>query len=469
MSTRTVTLTSESVVNVTPVEAFERFGRADARSWLFRAHCHEVAPGYAVSLDLPGTQGAAVLGHFRSVQPARSIVIEHDQPWRGQIRLRFDACGPSRTRVRVRAEVPVEGAQWLAQHRGASVPFPAPTGARRLGVLTSKSGSGAIYAAAAEYMAEVAVTELNLSGGVARKPVELLVADDATDHLQARRETLKLIEAGCQAIFACVTSASFASAAETAAAHDVLMVHPVINEGGMQADKAIRFGERPAAQLSALSAAVESSVSGNRWFMVGQRYSWSFGAHHAAAKVLDRAGSHVVAQRYTPLGTRDFSGIIDSIQASGADVVMSSLVGADEVAFQQQAHASGLHKAAARVSLVMDECTLEHVGPQAGQGIWAALSYFQDVAGEHHHVANAYRDSFGPWAPPVSSFSVSMYEAVSQYLRIASGHPDDGAAAIARAWRNTGSGVSQERDLSKQRLYLALSGADGLKVYDRAG
>ena len=469
MNSATVTLSSEADVNLTPAEAFERFGRRDDAGWLFRARCHRVAPGYAVAIDLPGGCDAQVLGRLRVVLPGREIVIEHDQPWRGQLRIKFERTGMAHTRVRFRAQVPSEGLEWLARHRGASLPQPAPTGARRVGLLTSKSGSGAVYSMAAEYMAQLAVEEANASGGVGRRSVELLIADDATDHLQARRETVRLIEAGCQAVFACVTSASFAAAVAASEAHDVLMVHPVINEGGMEAKKVIRFGERPGAQMDALSRIVERETGGNRWFLVGQQYSWSFGAHRAAAKILDASGSRVVAQRFTPLGTREFSPIIDSIRASGADVVMSSLVGADEVAFQQQAYEAGLRDLASRVSLVMDECTLEHVGPAAGNGIWTALNYFQSVSSPgNDELLRAYREHFGPWAAPLSSLSTNMYEAIRQYLELAALHPDDTPSQIAADWRTRKSdkdGVGQ-RNMATQRLYLARAQAGVIRVLD---
>lgn len=469
MTSATVTLSSEADVNLTPAEAFERFGRRDDAGWMFRARCHRVAPGYAVAIDLPGGCDAQVLGRLRVVLPGREIVIEQDQPWRGQLRIKFERTGAAQTRVRFRAQVPSEGIEWLARHRGASLPSPAPTGARRIGLLTSKSGSGAVYSMAAEYMAQLAVEQVNTSGGVDHRPVDLLIADDSTDHLQARRETIRLIEAGCQAIFACVTSASFAAATEAAEAHDVLMVHPVINEGGMEARKVIRFGERPEAQMSALSRIVERETGGNRWFLVGQQYSWSFGAHRAAAKILDASGSRVVAQRFTPLGTREFAPIIDSIRASGADVVMSSLVGADEVAFQQQAHEAGLRDLANHVSLVMDECTLEHVGPAAGNGIWTALNYFQSVTSPgNSELLRAYREHFGPWAPPLSSLSTNVYEAIRQYLELAALHPDAAPSQLAADWRTRKSDRDSvgQRNMATQRLYLARAEEDVIRVLD---
>ena len=148
---------------------------------------------------------------------------------------------------------------------------------------------------------------------------------------------------------------------------------------------------------------------------------------------------------------------------------MSSLVGADEVAFQQQAYEAGLRDLASRVSLVMDECTLEHVGPAAGNGIWTALNYFQSVSSpDNDELLRAYREHFGPWAPPLSSLSTNMYEAIRQYLELSALHPDDTPSQLAADWRTRKSdkdGVGQ-RNMATQRLYLARAQAGAIRVLD---
>ena len=47
----------------------------------------------------------------------------------------------------------------------------------RLGLLTSKSGPGAVFAMACDYLARLAVEEINAEGGLCGQPVELVVRD----------------------------------------------------------------------------------------------------------------------------------------------------------------------------------------------------------------------------------------------------------------------------------------------------
>ena len=400
-----------------------------------------------MAIDLPGGCDAQVLGRLRVVLPGREIVIEQDQPWRGQLRIKFERTGATQTRVRFRAQVPSEGIEWIARHRGASLPLPAPTGARRIGLLTSKSGSGAVYSMAAEYMAQLAVEQVNAGGGVDRRPVDLLIADDSTDHLQARRETVRLIEAGCRAIFACGHLGQLRGRHQ--GRRSPRRAHGASGDqrGGMEARKVIQFGERPEAQMSALSRIVEretrreSLVPGGPAVQLVVRCP--SGGGQDPRRVGQPGGGPSASPRWGPGSLPPSS---TGIRASGADVVMSSLVGADEVAFQQQAHEAGLRDLANHVSLVMDECTLEHVGPAAGNGIWTALNYFQSVTSPgNSELLRAYREHFGPWAPPLSSLSTNVYEAIRQYLELAALHPDAAPSQLAAVWRTRKSDRGQRR------------------------
>lgn len=91
-------------------------------------------------------------------------------------------------------------------------------------------------------------------------------------------------------------------------------------------------------------------------------------------------------------------------------------MGADEVAFERQCLAMGLRASCRTLSLVLDESTRERIGDRAAAGLWTAFGYFQQLpTTENKAFLARYRDSFGPWAPPVSTLSESTYSAVHLY------------------------------------------------------
>ncbi|MBY4130200.1 ABC transporter substrate-binding protein [Rhodococcus fascians] len=467
-------LQSQTVVDLPRSEVFALFGAEEAASWLFGARCDRIAVGAPVRVCLPLEPHAAfsveLLGRFTQVRPSL-IAIEHHQPWRGELRISFEALDPFRTRVRIRAGLDPGGVDWLVRRMGLVLPDPAPTASIRVGIMMSKSGPGAIYSVGVEHMAELAIEEINADGGVNGRPLEAMVVDDATDSAQAGIEAARMVRAGCRAIFASTTSLSFLAA--TAAVHgsDVLMVQPVINEGGAESDTVVRFGERPIAQIGALAEPMMNAAGGRRWFLVGHQYSWSYGAHTAARAVLaDRSGT-VVGEYLTPMGTTDFTAAIEQIEASGADIVMSSLNGSDEVAFQRQYATAGMRDASMMLSLVMDESTHAHIGEAGSDGIWTALGYFENMGElDNKSLVSHYRDRYGRWAPPITALSESVYEAILQYAHVLAMSPDSDArhhAGALRARRRLGRESVGARDLFSQRLFLARSEVGSLHIFDR--
>ncbi|RRO17656.1 hypothetical protein EIL87_10320 [Saccharopolyspora rhizosphaerae] len=150
--------------------------------------------------------------------------------------------------------------------------------------------------------------------------------------------------------------------------------------------------------------------------MIGNNYRWGHGAHAAGHRALEEVGGQVVGNEFVELGHLDFGRVIEEIERSGADCVLSTLVGADEVAFERQVWEAGLRTKWATLSLAMEESARERIGDDAAAGIWAALGYFEGLdTTENKALLGRYRGKYGRWAPPLSSLSESVYEAVALY------------------------------------------------------
>lgn len=471
----TTFVAADRVVDLPVERAFALFGDPEAPGWLFGARCDRVVPGAAVSLHLPadgrGLGGdLSILGRFSRVVPGARVEIEHTQPWRGRLVLRFRGVGPRRTRVVVQMTLPPSGVDWLMHRAGIPLPEPDDDQAVRIGALSTMSGAGAVFAASSQAMAELAVAEVNADGGVAGRRLALLTADDATDPDQAAREARRMARLGCRAIFVNCTSASFEAARDALALTDVLLVHSVINEGGGETPRAIRLAERPRTQVEALIAPMMRASGARRWFLVGHSYVWSTGAHADARAAIARAGGHVAGERLAPIGATDFATVIEAVQRSGADLLLSSLNGESEVAFQRQSEAAGLRQTVQAASLVLDESTLSHIGERAAEGLRTALAYFQDgPADGNGELLSRYRSAHGPWAPPITTLSETVYEAIHQYARVLHRDPDGRAEAHARALltrTSAGCDAVGARTLVAPSLYTAVASRAELHIDD---
>ncbi|MEV6171898.1 substrate-binding protein [Streptomyces sp. NPDC051954] len=441
-------LPAEEWTDASPVATFGLFGAGTGAGWVFDAVCDRVAVGAVVRMGAPLGGPVAdtveIIGRITEVRPplpgrghggqGGRIEIVHDQPWRGRMKLRFDA-DRGGTRVRLFAELDEAGLEWLMRRRG----LPAGRGTSpnpRLGLLNSKSGLGSMFGVATDHMAMLAVEEINAEGGVRGRPVELLVGDDASDPAVGVAEARRLVRAGCRTILVATTSATFFAVSRALAGSEVLLVQPLMNEGGGAGPLCVQLGERADDQLAAAAGPLMRAAGGKRWFLAGNDYCWPRSTHAAARRILPRSGGQVVGERYAALGTRDFAPLIEAVQASGADIVLSTFVGADAAAFERQCHAMGLREQCVTLAPAMDESTLEHVGADAAPGLYAVSGYFEQLASPDNAVLlHRYRKAYGRWAPPLSTLSESVFEAAHIWSSAARRVGADEPRLIAEAMR----------------------------------
>jgi urea transport system substrate-binding protein len=463
-------LAAEQTVAAPPETVFGLFGAGAGAGWVFDAACDRVAVGAVVTLRAPLGGDAAILGRIIALDPPHRIVIGHDVPWRGRLRCLFDAV-PGGTRVRLIADLDAQGMAWLMRRRGWPVAEEPPADLYPVGLLTSKSGPGSVFAAATENVARLAVDEINADGGIHGRPVHLVVGDDATDTEVGADEAQRLVRAGCRAIMATTTSATFARVAREVRPSGVLLVHTLMNEGGLGGELLFQLGERPDRQLRAAIGPLMRDTGAGRAFLVGNDYCWPHVVHACARReVADRAG-HVVGEGLAPLGSRDFGPMIERIVASRADLVVSAFVGADAVAFERQCHEEGLRDRCRTLVLALDEPTRERIGDRAAAGLWAVSGYFAELPGEVNSGFLArYRAAYGRWAPPVSSISESAYEALHLYAAAARRARDGEPRSVARELRGHSSRFPRGTvtltgpETLRQDLYLARAKVGGFEL-----
>jgi urea transport system substrate-binding protein len=468
-------LSAEQVVDAPPEAVFGLFGAGAGAGWVFDAACDRLAVGSAVTLraplDGPMGPGSEILGRISRLRPPERIEIVHDQPWRGRLRVLFEpADDGAATRVRLIAELDSAGLAWLMRRRGFPVDDEPRADDHPVGLLTSKSGPGSVFASATEYLVTMAVDEINADGGVRGTPLRLVVGDDATDPATGALEVWRLVGAGCRTILATTTSATFARAAAELRDTGVLLVHTLMNEGGLGGDLRVQLGERPRSQLLAAAEPMMRVAGGRRWFLAGNDYVWPQVVHNVARHVLADRDAVVVGEAFAALGTRDFTPMIERILASGADVVLSSFVGADLVAFERQCHAMGVRDRSRSLALALDEPTRERIGDLASPGVWGVSGYFEQLPGDaNEQFLRRYRRAFGRFAPPVSSISESAYEAVHLYAaaarRAGPGDPRAVARELCRGRHDFPRGtVTMAGTDPVQRLYLAEARPGGFAV-----
>ncbi|WP_226378986.1 substrate-binding protein [Pseudonocardia sp. KRD291] len=434
-----VTLTAQEEVTASPSVVFGLFGAGTGAGWIFDAHCDDVVPGAPVTLRVPLERSdgrVELLGRIGCVEQNRLIEIVHTQPWQGRTVLRFSGIGPNRTQVRLQAELDDQGLAWLMRRRGHPVAIER-SGNPRLGLLTSKSGPGNLFAMASDHMATLALEEVNAEGGLRGRPVELQVGDDRTDPEEGAAEARRLMAEGCRTILVATTSATYVAVSQRLADDEVLLVQTVMNEGGDSGRLRVQLGERHVDQIRGAAGPMMRAAGGRRWFLAGNDYCWPRSTNAVARDVLPPVGGQIVGERLASLGTTDFASLIEAIDRSKADITLSTFVGADAAAFQRQLHEYGLHDRCLTLAPAMDESTIARIGAAGTAGLHTVSGYIESL----DNVGNTgllerYRERFGRWAPPLSTLSESVFEAVHIWWTAARRARTDEPAAVAAAMHN---------------------------------
>ena len=301
----------------------------------------------------------------------------------------------------------------------------------RIGVLHSSTGTMALSERPLVDAIRLAVEEINRSGGVGGRPLEMVVADGRSDPAVFATEAERLIsDEEVSAIFGCWTSASRKAVKEVVERKDHLLFYPLQYEGLEQSPNIIYLGAAPNQQIL---PAVRWSLAnlGSRFYLVGSDYVFPRAAHAIIRAQLERWPASVVGEQYLRLGSRDVAQVVREIAATRPDVVLNTLNGDSNVAFFEALRAAGLTAATTpTMSFSIAEEELRALPPDAMTGHYAAWTYFQSVAGgSNERFVNRFRERYG--AERVTSDPIeAAYSAVLLFAEAAAAAGSDDPADV---------------------------------------
>ncbi|MET8976337.1 substrate-binding protein [Streptomyces sp. NPDC004539] len=477
-----IVLVNETHLPVPPHEAFGMFGRTGDAGWLFSARFEHARPGAAVGVDVPlpfAAPGgeATVRGTARIVEmrPCRRIVLEHETPWTGRITLTFTG-EPGGTRVRTVTELGRGALDWMTGDPGRPAAESDPAGPC-VALLTSMSGSAGLFGRAAANCAALAVEEINADGGVDGRPVRIEVVDDHT-HAGTGLARLRALDRRCAlaAVVGVHSSATFDAVSRYARASGLLYLYTAANEGSPVQDGTLfRLGESVTDQLAEAVPALMRESGGRSWYLIGNDYSWPRAVCARGRRIAEEQGGGVAGERLVRFGESSFDDVLADIEASGAELVLSSLVGWSSIDFERRLHAAGLRDRVRTLAPLLEESTREHLGA-AGSGIWSCLPYYSALdTAENTAFLHRYRAAFGPWAPAPSALAESAYEGLHLFARAARAAGSTHGGDVSRALRGLAQSgprgrvsVGEDGRL-RQNMYLAEATATGFAIRAQVG
>jgi urea transport system substrate-binding protein len=263
----------------------------------------------------------------------------------------------------------------------------------KLGCLFSSSGSMANVEGRLNYVVQMAAEELNRSGGVLGRQIEVVSTDPASDWpLYGQQARQLLEEEKVAAMFGCWTSASRKAVLPVVEQNDGLLYYPLHFEGEENSKNIVYMNSPPA---SSVLPAIEYLMGDNggkarRFFMLGSDYVWPRTINaQLKGYFQEKWGIEPDAwqEEYVPVGHSDFQSLVNQIKSfadeSGEQpIVVLTVVGNSIPNFFQEYVNQGISALDVPVlGLDVVEADLEGIDTEALVGHLNCWAYLQNAAG----------------------------------------------------------------------------------------
>jgi len=314
----------------------------------------------------------------------------------------------------------------------------------KVGLVVSLTGNGSSNAEPVIQGANAALDAIN-SGHLAGSniKIEFVQVDDATDPKTAQQVCTQLVTQ--DQVVAIVGSENTPSraACETAVQPQGLPSFAGNGTGGNVCySNMFFFGLAPNQQVAPLVDFLTKQQGLKKYYILASDYAPPKGSVAVADKQVPADGGTIIAETYEPLNTTQFSSDVAKIAAAQPDVVLSGLVGNDQIPFHKQLGDDPRTKNLKVASFQMNEAVAKAVGPES-VGIYVADDYITgDGSAANKAWIAALQKKYGAKAQP-SFFAAETYDAamyMAAAMKKAGG--TDAAKVIGAA---TGVSIDTER------------------------
>jgi urea transport system substrate-binding protein len=284
----------------------------------------------------------------------------------------------------------------------------------KVGSLHSLSGTMAISEKTVRDSVALAIEQINAEGGVLGKQIEPVVEDGASDPAVFAEKAQKLITSDCvAAIFGGWTSSSRKAMLPVVEDANALLYYPVQYEGLEASENIFYTGATTNQQIvPALEYLKEQGVES--MYLVGSDYVFPQTANRVIKAWAEANEVEILGEDYTPLGSTDFSTIVNKVRTANPDAVFNTLNGDSNVAFFREYSNAGLSaEDTPVVSVSIAEEEVQGIGAQNIDGQLTSWNYYQTIdSPENTAFVDAFKAKYGAnrvTSDPMEAAYTSVY------------------------------------------------------------
>jgi urea transport system substrate-binding protein len=281
----------------------------------------------------------------------------------------------------------------------------------KIGLFAALSGPASLFGPTQKAAAELATEEINKAGGILGRQIRLIPTDAGGPPAESTKSAIRLMLEEKVDMFVGSHDSATREALVATIKGKVPYIYTPTYEGGECAFNTYVLADTPEQQIRPSVNYMMKDRGAKSVYLIGDDYVWPRKCNEHARKYIDENGGKVVAEEYVPFGAPNkFEEIVTRIKSAKPDMVLITLVGADNVNFNRTFAGFGLDKDIGRLSLLLEENTLHGIGADASGNLFSCLSYFENAPGEANKKPKAaYFAKFGDKAPQLGLIGADCY------------------------------------------------------------
>ncbi len=287
----------------------------------------------------------------------------------------------------------------------------------RIGAVLPLSGAFGVFGQNMKRGVEFAIQERG--GKVLGRPIEVVWEDSETKPQVAVQKTSRLIASGVDVLFGAASSGETIAMMPLAAQAKVPHLVTMSADDRITGTNKTRYTFRTSNNLAMENVMVAEQVKAlglKKVYGVAADVGTTREGRNDIRALLTKEGVQIAGEDFPPLGSKDYSVIIDKVLKSGADTVVVVAAGNDAIGFVKQSHEVGLGKKVKIMGpVLLDDTLARAVGPGA-EGVMSAQRYHASLQNpSNQKFVEAYRKKYGE---PPDWVAGEAYDGLSWFLSV---------------------------------------------------
>ncbi len=268
-----------------------------------------------------------------------------------------------------------------------------------VGQLHSATGTMAISETGSIEAEQLAIDQINASGGVLGRQIRVIKEDGASDWPTFAEKAKKLlVNDKVASVMGCWTSASRKAVLPVFEKENGLLYYPTFYEGLEQSKNVFYEGQEATQQIIAGLDWIAKEKKAKTFYLIGSDYIWPRTSAKIARKHIENVlKGTVVGEEFYALGHTQFGSLINKIKLKKPDVIYAIVVGGSNVSFYKQLKAAGITSAKQTLlTISVTEDEVLGIGGENLTGFYSAMKYFQSLKNPQNEAfVKAFKGKYG--------------------------------------------------------------------------